>query len=141
MEDDFLNEKILDFIFYHFNQYIAATNGEDECDSRQNQKSSRHKKILKEILKSEERYLACLKTILQLKTDLRPGLTGEKLIRKDEFDVIFFKTQELHDLHKEFHDSLKQQVFSAEQWQLEFFFSFDSFGMRIVVSCSGGLSH
>ena len=139
--NDFLNEKILDYIFHEFNQYIAAINGEDECDSRQNQKPSRHQKILKEILKSEEKYLACLKTILRLKIDLGPGLNGEKLIRKDDFDVIFFKTQELHDLHKEFHDSLKQQVFSAEQWQLEFFFSFDSFGMRIVVSCSGALSH
>ena len=140
--NDFLNEKILDYIFHEFNQYIAAINeGEDECDSRQIRKPSRHQKILKEILKSEEKYLACLKTILRLKIDLGPGLNGEKLIRKDDFDVIFFKTQELHDLHKEFHDSLKQQVFSAEQWQLEFFFSFDSFGMRIVVSCSGALSH
>ena len=132
--DDFLNEEILDYIFHEFNQYIAAINeGEDECDSRQSQKPSRHQKILKEILKSEEKYLACLKTILRLKTDLGPGLTGEKLIRKDEFEVIFFKTQELHDVHKEFHDSLKQQVFSAQQWQA-FFFSFDSFGMRIEVS-------
>ena len=134
--NDFLKEKILDFIFifHEFNQYIAAINeGEDECDSRQSQKPTRHQKILKEILKSEEKYLACLKTILRLKTDLGPGLNGEKLIRKDEFDVIFFKTQELHDLHKEFHDSLKQQVFSAQQWKA-FFFSFDSFGMRIEVS-------
>ena len=115
IQDDFVDEKILDFIFYHFNQYIAAINGEDECDSKQSQKPSRHKKILREILKSEERYLACLKTILQLKTDLGPGLNEEKLIRKDDFDIIFFKTQELHDLHKEFHDSLKQQVFSAQQ--------------------------
>lgn len=109
-----LNEKILDYIFREFNKYNADFNGEDECDSRQSQKPSRHKKILKEILRSEEYYLACLRTILRLKTDLSPGLNEEKLIRKDEFDVIFFKTQELHDLHKEFHDSLKQQVFSAQ---------------------------
>ena len=131
-----ITNDFLDYVFYEFNQYIAAINGEDECDSRQIQKPSRHKKILKEILKSEEKYLACLRTILRLKTDLGPGLNGEKLIRKDEFDVIFFKTQELHDLHKEFHDSLKQQVFSAQQssqWKA-FFFSFESFGMRIVVS-------
>ena len=109
--DDFLNEEILDYIFHEFNKYI---NGEDECDSRQSQKPPRHKKVLTEILKSEEYFLACLRTILRLKNDLGPGLNGEKLIRKDEFDVIFFKTQELHDLHKEFHDSLKQQVFSAQ---------------------------
>ena len=125
IHNDFLNEKILDYIFHEFNQYIAAINeGEDECDSRQSQKPTRHQKILKEILKSEEKYLACLRTILRLKTDLGPGLNGEKLIRKDEFDVIFFKTQELHDLHKEFHDSLKQQVFSAQQssqWKAFFF--------------------
>ena len=138
--DDFLNEKILDYIFHEFNKYIADINGEDECDSSQSQVPSRHQKILKEILKSEEYYLACLRTILRLKTDLGPGLNGEKLIRKDEFDVIFFKTQELHDLHKEFHDSLKQQVFSAQQWKA-FFFSFDSFGMRIEVSCSSGMTH
>ena len=126
--NDFLNEKILDYIFHEFNQYIAAINeGEDECDSRQIRKPSRHQKILKEILKSEEKYLACLKTILRLKTDLGPGLNGEKLIRKDEFDVIFFKTQELHDLHKEFHDSLKQQVFSAQQWKAFFFLFFWQF--------------
>ena len=119
-----ITNDFLDYVFYEFNQYIAAINGEDECDSRQIQKPSRHQKILKEILKSEEKYLACLRTILRLKTDLGPGLNGEKLIRKDEFDVIFFKTQELHDLHKEFHDSLKQQVFSAQQssqWKAFFF--------------------
>lgn len=108
--EDFSNENILNYIFQEFNKFISS---QDVCDSKERASQYGHRRVLREILKSEEKYLACLRTILRLKTDLDPGLNGEKFIKKDDFEIIFFKAQELHDLHKEFHDRLKQQVVSG----------------------------
>ena len=108
--DDFSNETILNYIFQEFDKYVKGEKGESY--TKKSIKQHGQHTILKEILKSEEKYLACLRTILRQKTDLDPELNGEKFIRKDDFEIIFFKAQELHDLHKEFHDSLKKQVLS-----------------------------
>ena len=126
--DNFTNEKILNYIFHEFNKFIDNEDESYPKKSVKQKQQERHRRILREILKSEDKYLACLRTILRLKTDLDPDLNGEKFIKKDDFDIIFFKAQELHDLHNVFHDSLKQQVVQI------LFSSFDSFGMRIEVS-------
>ena len=70
-----------------------------------------YKSILNSIVDSEAAYLECLSVVLQYMKAMKVTLTtSQPVIPKEEFDVIFYKIPELHDLHFTFHESLKQQV-------------------------------
>ena len=70
-----------------------------------------YKSILNSIVDSEAAYLECLSVVLQYMKAMKVTLTtSQPVIPRDEFDAIFYKIPELHDLHFTFHESLKKQV-------------------------------
>ena len=70
-----------------------------------------YKCILNSIVESEAIYLEGLSVMLQYMKAMKVTLsTPNPVIPKDEFDIIFYKVPELHDLHFTFHESLKRQV-------------------------------
>ena len=69
-----------------------------------------YKSILNSIVDSEAAYLECLSVVLQYMKAMKVTLTtSQPVIPREEFDVIFYKIPELHDLHFTFHESLKKQ--------------------------------
>ena len=73
-----------------------------------------YKCILTSILESEAIYLEALSVMLQYMKAMKVTLsTDQPFIPKEDFEVIFYKVPELHDLHLAFHDSLKKLV---ERW-------------------------
>ena len=70
-----------------------------------------YKCILNSIVDSEAIYLEGLSVMLQYMKAMKVTLTtSQPVIPKEEFDVIFYKIPELHELHFTFHESLKKQV-------------------------------
>jgi hypothetical protein len=70
-----------------------------------------YKSILNSIVDNEAAYLECLSVMVQYMKAMKVTLTtSQPVIPKEEFDVIFYKIPELHDLHLTFHESLKKQV-------------------------------
>lgn len=70
-----------------------------------------YKCILTSILESEAIYLEALSVMLQYMKAMKVTLsTDQPFIPKEDFEVIFYKVPELHDLHLAFHDSLKKLV-------------------------------
>ena len=77
-----------------------------------------YKSILNSIVDSEAAYLECLSVVLQYMKAMKVTLTtSQPVIPREEFDAIFFKIPELHDLHFAFHESLRKQV--SERWEGE----------------------
>ena len=73
-----------------------------------------YKCILNSIVDSEAIYLEGLSVMLQYMKAMKVTLsTSQPVIPREEFDTIFYKIPELHDLHYTFHESLKKQV---ERW-------------------------
>merc|ERR1712077_80909 len=70
-----------------------------------------YKCILTSILESEALYLEALSVMLQYMKAMKVTLsTDQPFIPKEDFEVIFYKVPELHELHLTFHDSLKKLV-------------------------------
>ena len=68
------------------------------------------------ILESEAIYLEALSVMLQYMKAMKVTLsTDQPFIPKEDFEVIFFKVPELHDLHLAFHEALKKLV---EKWTM-----------------------
>ena len=73
-----------------------------------------YKCILNSIVESEAIYLEGLSVMLQYMKAMKVTLsTPQPVIPETEFNIIFCKVPELHDLHFTFHESLKRQV---ERW-------------------------
>jgi breakpoint cluster region protein len=67
--------------------------------------------ILNSIVESEAIYLEGLSVMLQYMKAMKVTLsTPQPVIPKEDFDVIFYKIPDLHDLHFTFHENLKRQV-------------------------------
>ena len=63
---------------------------------------------------SEAIYLEGLSVMVQYMNAMKVTMsTPHPVIPKEDFEVIFYKIPELHDLHYTFHESLKRQ---AERW-------------------------
>ena len=70
-----------------------------------------YKCILNSIVESEAIYLEGLSVMLQYMKAMKVTLsTPNPVIPKEDFDAIFYKVPELHDLHYTFHENLKRQV-------------------------------
>ena len=70
-----------------------------------------YKCVLQSILDSEAIYLEALSVMLQYMKAMKVTLsTDQPFIPKEEFEVIFYKVPELHELHLTFHESLKKLV-------------------------------
>ncbi|TRY69534.1 hypothetical protein TCAL_12885 [Tigriopus californicus] len=73
--------------------------------------------ILSSIIDSEAIYLEGLSVMLQYMKAMKVTLTTpQPVIPKPEFERIFFKIPELHDLHLTFHEKLKKQF---ERWNAD----------------------
>ena len=80
-------------------------------DASEAERLMMYKCILNSIVESEAIYLEGLSVMLQYMKAMKVTLsTQQPVIPKEDFDVIFYKIPELHDLHFTFHDSLKRQV-------------------------------
>ena len=70
-----------------------------------------YKCILNSIVDSEAIYLEGLSVMVQYMNAMKVTMaTPNPVIPKEDFEVIFFKIPELHDLHYTFHENLKRQV-------------------------------
>ena len=70
-----------------------------------------YKCILNSIVESEAIYLEGLSVMLQYMKAMKVTLsTPNPVIPREDFEAIFYKVPELHDLHYTFHDNLKRQV-------------------------------
>ena len=70
-----------------------------------------YKCVLQSILDSEAIYLEALSVMLQYMKAMKVTLsTDQPFIPKEDFEVIFYRVPELHELHLTFHDSLKKLV-------------------------------
>ena len=80
-------------------------------DASEAERIMMYKCILNSIVDSESIYLEGLSVMLQYMKAMKMTLaTAQPVIPKEEFDIIFFKIPELHDLHLTFHETLKKQV-------------------------------
>ena len=76
--------------------------------------SALYKAIVTSILESEAMYLEALGVMNQYMRAMKVTMsTDQPFIPKEDFEVIFHKVPELHDLHMAFHESLKKLV---ERW-------------------------
>ena len=99
---------------FHEESESEASSASSEAD-----RSLMYKSILNSIVDSEAAYLECLSVVLQYMKAMKVTLTtSQPVIPREEFDAIFFKIPELHDLHFAFHESLRKQV-STERWEGE----------------------
>ena len=84
---------------------------EDKSVSSEENRVFMYKCILNSILDSEAVYLEGLSVMLQYMKAMKVTLTTPNpVIPKEDFDTIFYKIPELHDLHFTFHENLKRQV-------------------------------
>lgn len=80
-------------------------------DSSEAERILMYKCILNSIVDSEAIYLEGLSVMLQYMKAMKVTLTtSQPVIPKEDFDIIFYKIPDLHELHFTFHDSLKKQV-------------------------------
>ncbi len=87
---------------------------EEENPSEAAERIVMYKCILNSIVESEAVYLEGLSVMLQYMKAMKVTLsTANPVIPKDDFEAIFYRVPELHDLHLTFHESLKKQV---ERW-------------------------
>ena len=90
-----------------------ASNVNHDVAEEENRKYT-YKCMLNNFLDSETVYLESLSVMLQYMKAMKVTLTTPSpVIPKEDFDIIFYKIPELHDLHFTFHESLKRQV---ERW-------------------------
>lgn len=83
-------------------------------DHRSKENIVMYKCILASILDSEAIYLEALSVMLQYMKAMKVTLsTDQPFIPKEDFEIIFYKVPDLHELHLTFHGSLKKLV---ERW-------------------------
>ena len=76
-----------------------------------NSESEMFKCILTSILESEAIYLEALSVMLQYMKAMKVTLsTNQPFIPIEDFEVIFYKVPDLHELHLTFYESLKKLV-------------------------------
>ncbi len=74
-----------------------------------------YKCILNSIVESEAIYLEGLSVMLQYMKAMKVTMTTtQPVIPPEDFEVIFYKIPELHELHFTFHESLRRQVDRGE---------------------------
>ena len=77
----------------------------------ENSESEMFKCILTSILESEAIYLEALSVMLQYMKAMKVTLsTNQPFIPIEDFEVIFYKVPDLHELHLTFYESLKKLV-------------------------------
>ena len=76
-------------------------------------KTSEHEKVIQSILQSEDKYLKYLEAILRVKSELDPS--KNKILSKSDYDIIFFKTEELYKINVTFYSELKKALRDDEQ--------------------------
>ncbi len=86
----------------------------EDNNATSSERTIMYKCILTSILESEAVYLEALSVLLQYMKAMKVTLnTPQPIIPKDDFEIIFAKVPELHELHLTFHENLKKQV---ERW-------------------------
>ncbi|XP_066997910.2 active breakpoint cluster region-related protein [Anabrus simplex] len=67
--------------------------------------------IIASIIESETIYLECLNVMIQYMKAIKATLTSSQpVITQEEFDTIFYKVPDLHDLHSRFLEGLKKRT-------------------------------
>ncbi|XP_045448294.1 active breakpoint cluster region-related protein [Melitaea cinxia] len=75
-----------------------------------------HRCIVTSIIESENVYVECLYVMEKYMNAIKATLsTSQPVITEEEFGTIFYKISELHDLHKNFLEGLKNAVASYEE--------------------------
>ncbi|XP_059052122.1 active breakpoint cluster region-related protein isoform X2 [Achroia grisella] len=75
-----------------------------------------HRCIVKSIIESETVYVECLYVMEKYMNAIKATLsTSQPVITEEEFNTIFYKISELHELHKNFLEGLKAAVASWEE--------------------------
>lgn len=96
------------------NDSKGSTDNLDGSNESEAQRLVMYRCILSSIVDSEAIYLEGLSVMLQYMKAMKVTLsTPQPVIPKAEFDRIFYKIPELHDLHLTFHEKLKKQF---ERW-------------------------
>ncbi len=91
--------------------HLGAKEEDEDLTSSEVQKLVMYKCILNSIVESEAIYLEGLSVVLQYMKAMKVTMsTSQPVIPREDFDVIFYKIPELHELHYTFHESLKRQV-------------------------------
>ena len=100
----------LNYFFF----FTETTENDSVSSAASAEASALYKAIVTSILESEAIYLEALSVMLQYMKAMKVTLsTDQPFIPKEDFEVIFHKVPELHDLHLAFHESLKKLV---ERW-------------------------
>ncbi|XP_060803118.1 active breakpoint cluster region-related protein [Amyelois transitella] len=75
-----------------------------------------HRCIVKSIIESETVYVECLYVMEKYMNAIKATLsTSQPVITEEEFNTIFYKISELHELHKNFLEGLKAAVASWDE--------------------------
>lgn len=75
-----------------------------------------HHCIIKSIIESETVYVECLYVMEKYMNAIKATLsTSQPVITEEEFNTIFYKISELHDLHKNFLDGLNAAIATWEE--------------------------
>uniref|UniRef100_A0A2H1V822 SFRICE_023459 n=1 Tax=Spodoptera frugiperda TaxID=7108 RepID=A0A2H1V822_SPOFR len=75
-----------------------------------------HRCIITSIIESETVYVECLYVMEKYMNAIKATLsTSQPVITEEEFNTIFYKISELHELHKNFLEGLKAAVASWEE--------------------------
>ncbi len=84
---------------------------DEEETSSQVERLVMYRCILNSIVESEAIYLEGLSVMLQYMKAMKVTMsTPQPVIPREDFDVIFYKIPELHELHYAFHESLRRHV-------------------------------
>jgi hypothetical protein len=87
---------------------LRAISKEDEDQNRNRNKIVRP--IITSIIQSETLYVECLNKMKQYMKAIRATLTtSQPVISEEDFQTMFFKIEDLHEVHSEFLDELKRK--------------------------------
>ncbi|XP_075978308.1 rho GTPase activating protein at 1A isoform X1 [Anticarsia gemmatalis] len=89
---------------------------ESSSNNAEAERLTMHHCIIKSIIESETVYVECLYVMEKYMNAIKATLsTSQPVITEEEFNTIFYKISELHELHKNFLDGLNSAVASWEE--------------------------
>ncbi|CAB3261568.1 unnamed protein product [Arctia plantaginis] len=89
---------------------------ESSSNNAEAERLTMHHCIIKSIIESETVYVECLYVMEKYMNAIKATLsTSQPVITEEEFNTIFYKISELHELHKNFLDGLNTAVASWEE--------------------------
>nr|XP_049693847.1 active breakpoint cluster region-related protein isoform X4 [Helicoverpa armigera] len=89
---------------------------ESSSNNAEAERLTMHRCIITSIIESETVYVECLYVMEKYMNAIKATLsTSQPVITEEEFNTIFYKISELHELHKNFLEGLKAAVASWEE--------------------------